>query len=439
MSAKTREQRTLHGRPFHGRFFIMNRKKLMIFVFFVLLLGLCSFVLSLGWGQQQKATKEKVSQDTSAQTQGTNGKKGPTKAAEAPSPSEQTGGKTPGVEIPTEKQQQFGIKTVEVSMKDFQRTIRAVGRIDYDERKLATVNLKTEGWIERLYVDSTWRPVKKDEPLAEVYSPEVVAVQLEYLNLLKWKTEKSHRFQRNLEFTWGDRYGTTGRMLTFDLEALIAVAHQRLNLWDFTEKQIKEIEESGKPRRTYTLRSPISGYVIQKPVVQGTRVEPGGKIYDIADISTLYVIADVFAYELPLIKANQEATLRVSHFPGKELRSKIELVYPSLSAETRTARVRFTIPNPDHQLKPQMFTNVEMKVDLGKRLAIPEDAVIDTGTRQVVYVDKGDGYFEPRAVQIGVKADDRVEVLKGLKAGEKVASSANFLIDSEAKLKGVLQ
>jgi len=172
-------------------------------------------------------------------------------------------------------------------------------------------------------------------------------------------------------------------------------------------------------------------------VIQGMRVMPGEKLFDVADLSTIWIISDIYEYELSLIKVGQTAKISLSYFPGKEFTSRIDYVYPALAGETRTAKVRFTIPNPGGQLKPQMFTNVEVKINLGKKLAIPDDAVIDTGTRQIVYVDKGEGYFEPREVMLGVRAEGLREVLMGLKAGEKVASSATFLIDSEAQLKGV--
>jgi Cu(I)/Ag(I) efflux system membrane fusion protein len=288
-------------------------------------------------------------------------------------------------------------------------------------------------------VDYTGRYVKEGEPLAEIYSPELFATQLEYLNLLKWRTEKAHRFQRNLEFRWGDRYGTTGQMITFDLEAMIQVAQQRMKFWDITEEQIEELEAEGKPKMTFTLRSPVAGFVIQKPAVQGKRFEVGEKLFDLADLSNLWVISDIYVYELPLVKVGQPAKISLSFLPGKEFTSKIDYIYPLLAGETRTAKVRFAIPNPGGQLKPQMFTNVEVKIDLGKRLVIPEDAVIDTGTRKVVYVDRGEGYFEPREVTPGLQGEGVVEITKGLQAGEKVAAAANFLIDSEAKLKGVVQ
>lgn len=341
------------------------------------------------------------------------------------------------VEIPADKQQLIGVKKVEVALKPLLKTIRTVGRIEYDERKLATVNTRVEGWIEKLFVDYTGKPVKKGDPLAEIFSPELLATKLEYLNLLNWKKERAHRFQREVEFSWGDRYGTTGRMLTVDIDQLIQVAQQRMKLWDIPEEQIKEMETRNEARRTFILYSPVDGYVLEKPAVQGKRIEPGEKLFDIADLSEVWVIADIYVSELPLIKAGQSARISLSYFPGREFSSRIDYIYPLLSGETRTAKVRFILPNSGKLLKPQMFTNVEIKVDLGKKLAIPEDAFIDTGTKQVVYVERGEGYFEPREVRLGPGADGMVEVIKGLKAGERVAASANFMIDSEAKLKGI--
>jgi Cu(I)/Ag(I) efflux system membrane fusion protein len=353
--------------------------------------------------------------------------------------SESTEEERPAVEIPPDKQQLIGVKKVETSVRSVEKVIRTIGRIEYDETKLVTVNSKVEGWIEKLYVDYTGRYVKKGEPLAEIYSPELYATQLEYINLLQWRTEKGHRFQRNLEFRWGDRYGTTGQMITFDLDAMIQVAQQRMKFWDITDDQIKELEADGKPKMTFTLRSPTGGFVIQKPAVQGKRFDAGEKLFDLADLTNLWVISDIYVYELPLVKVGQPAKISLSFLPGKEFTSKIDYIYPLLAGETRTAKVRFVIPNPGGQLKPQMFTNVEIKIDLGKKLVIPEDAVIDTGTKKVVYVDRGEGYFEPREVTLGLQGEGVVEVTKGLRAGEKVAAAANFMIDSEAKLKGVMQ
>lgn len=331
----------------------------------------------------------------------------------------------PTVEIPKDKQQLIGLKTASVAVRPLQKTIRTVGRIEYDERKLATINTKYEGWIEKLRVNATGIYVKAGEAVAEIYSPELLATQREFLNALKWKNSTKKDSQ-------------LGALLAKDAETIWEAARQRLRLWDITEEQIKQIEETGQPIKTLTLYSPVSGYVTQKMAVQGMKIMPGEKLFDIVDLSTVWVIADIYEYELPVIKLGAQATINLSYFPGKEFLSKIDYIYPTLSGETRTARIRFTLPNPGGQLKPQMFTNVILKIHLGKRLVIPEEAIIDTGLRQIVYVDKGEGNFEPREITIGLRTDQMVEVIRGLRAGEKVASSANFLIDSEAKLKGIL-
>jgi membrane fusion protein, copper/silver efflux system len=352
------------------------------------------------------------------------------------------------VEIPPEKQQMIGVKKATAALRPLTQTIRAVGRIEYDERKLVTINSKVEGWIEKLYVDYTGKFVRKGDPLAEIYSPELLATQLEYINLLKWiksspgassTSPLARRFQRNLEFRWGDRYNTTGLMSSSYPNDLVEIAQQKMKFWDITEEQIKKIEEGGEALRNFTIYSPGQGYVVQKPAVQGKRFDPGEKLFDIADLSSLWVIAEVYVYELPLVKIGQEARIRFGQFPEKVLSAKVDFIYPQVSGDTRTARVRFVIPNKDGQLKPQMFSRVELRVDLGKKLAIPEDALIDTGIKKIVYVEKKEGFFEPREVIPGVRADGMIEIVEGVKEGEKVAASANFLIDSEARLRGVVK
>ena len=341
------------------------------------------------------------------------------------------------VEVPPEIQQTMGIRTFAAEVRSMKKTLRTVGRVEYDERKLTTVNIKVEGWIEKLYADYTGKYVSKGAPLADIYSPELISTQLEYINLLNWKSSVGLRTQRNIEFNWGDRFGTVGRLTVYDLDPLIDVAKQKFALWEIPEEQMKEIEVSKQPVKTMTIKSPASGYVFQKPVFKGTRVAPGDKIFDIVDLSTVWVLADIYEYEIPFVKIGQNARITLSYYPGKEFSSKVDFIYPSLSGQTRTAKVRFVLPNPNLLFKPQMFANVEMELSLGERLSIPETAILDTGTRQVVYVDLGDGNFSPRQIKAGDRANGMVEILSGLKAGEKVASSAVFLIDSEAKLKGV--
>jgi len=332
----------------------------------------------------------------------------------------------PTVEIPMDKQQMLGVRTVAVSFRQIGKVIRTVGRVEYDERKLATVNMKYEGGIEKLHADYTGMQVKKGQPLAEVYSPELLATQQEFLNTLRWAKSSDEA-----------KEGAVAGMLNKDAGAIIDAARQRLRLWDITDEQIKSIEETGKTVRTVTLVSPADGTVVQKNAVQGMRVMPGEKLFDIADLSSVWIISDIYENELPLINPGETARITLSSLPRREFSAKIEFVYPTLTDQARTVKVRLTVANPGGRLKPQMFTNVEIKTGMGRRLAVPDDAVLDTGTRSIVYVDKGEGYFEPREVKLGLRADGYREVLSGLKSGEKVATSATFLIDSEAQLKGV--
>ena len=406
----------------------MRRNHLLIIFALIILAGLIAYAAKSGFGQRKVETssaavseKGRVPQEHKEHSQSGEEIKPQQEVKE-----ELPQAEVPTVEIPIEKQQLIGVKTVAVAVKPLEKIIRTVGRIEYDEKRLATVNTKFEGWIEKLYVDYTGRYVKKGEPLAEIYSPELVATQKEFLNVLRWSKQGSDVKSESIS-----------KLLTRDAESLVEAAKQRLRLWDISEEQIQKIEDSGQPVRTLTLYSPVNGYVVQKMALQGMRVMPGEKLFDIADLSTVWIISDIYEYELSMIKVGEMAKISLSYFPGKEFSSRIDYVYPTLSGETRTAKVRFSIPNPNGQLKPQMFVNVEVKIGLGKKLAIPDDAIIDTGTRQVVYVDKGEGVFEPREVMLGIKAEGFREVLMGLKAGEKVASSATFLIDSEAQLKGV--
>jgi Cu(I)/Ag(I) efflux system membrane fusion protein len=351
-------------------------------------------------------------------------------AAETQSGGTQTSGtpaaEVPTVEIPTDKQPLIGMKSVAVAVRPLRRIIRTVGRVEYDERRFRTVNTKIEGWIERLYVDYTGRPVKQGEPLADLYSPELLATQREFLQLLKWSREPKP-----------DSPGVTDRMVLRDASALAAAARERLKLWDISEEQIRRIEETGEPVRTLTIFSPVDGHIVQKMAVQGMRVMPGEKLFDVADLASLWVVADIYELDLPLIHPGQEALITLSAHPGQAFRARVDFVYPSLAGETRTAKARFTIPNPGEKLKPQMFTEVEIQIDLGRRLSVPDEAVIDTGIRQIVYVDRGEGNFEPREVTLGARTEGYREVLRGLKSGEKVAASAAFLVDSEAQLRGV--
>ncbi|OGR18178.1 MAG: hypothetical protein A2X81_09800 [Desulfobacterales bacterium GWB2_56_26] len=343
---------------------------------------------------------------------------------------------TKTIEVPTDRQQLIGVKTATAEIRPLQRQIRTIGRIEYDERKLTTVNTKIEGWIEKLYINATGDLVKRGEPVAEIYSPELYATQQEFLNVLKWTRKTDDAAGRRPNY-YG---GSTGisEMLARDAETMLEATRQRLRLWDISEAQIDRIAKTGKPIRTLTIVSPASGYVLNKAALQGMRVMAGEKLLDVIDLSTVWVVADIYEYDLPFVKIGQEAKISLSYFAGQEFESTIEYLYPTLAGETRTAKARFTIPNPGGLLKPQMYSDVEIFIDLGEKLAIPEAAVINTGEKRLVYVDQ-EGSFEPREVTTGLRAGGFIEVTEGLAAGDKVASEANFLLDSEARLKGVVQ
>lgn len=418
----------------------MNKKNLIITAI-ILLSAVAVFYLSKNGLLSSVSAKEKKTpaEQSSAGHQGHAGQQvndntAAEKQAQPADKKEEAAAEPPTVEIAVDKQQMIGVKTTEVSVRPLQKIIRTVGRVEYDERRLATINTKIEGWIEKLHVDYTGRYIKKGEPLAEIYSPELIATQQEYLNTMKWFSKSE---DQNLPAGRQGPKSRIGDMLSADSEKILTAARQRLKLWDITDSQIKKIEESGSPLRTFTVFSPVSGYVVQKMALQGMKVMPGEKLFDVADLSSVWIVSDIYEYELPMIREGQSASISLSYFPGKDFHAKIDYIYPALSGDTRTAKVRFTIPNQGGRLKPQMFTNVEIKLNLGRKLSIPDDAVLDTGARQIVYVDKGEGYFEPREIMLGISAEGYREVIRGLKAGEKVASSATFLIDSEAQLKNV--
>jgi Cu(I)/Ag(I) efflux system membrane fusion protein len=329
----------------------------------------------------------------------------------------------PAVEITEDQQRLIGVKTVPAGMTAMKKTIRATGRIEYDEQQLFTMNAKVEGWIERLHADYTGRSVRKGEPLLEIYSPELLAAQQELISLSAWKGT-------------GSASGVDA-MLDADAARLREAARQRLRLWDISEAQIDRILKTGRPERTLTIASPVTGYVVKRYATKGMRIMAGEPLLDMAGLSRVWVVSEVSEADAGLIRRGMPARISVDSLPGRTFAAEVGFIYPALDEQTRTLRLRCTLDNPGLELKPQMFAAVELQADLGTRLSVPEDAVMDTGERQIVYVDKGDGMFEPRQVTAGIRTGGRREIISGLKAGEKVAASALFLIDSEAQLKGV--
>ncbi len=324
------------------------------------------------------------------------------------------------VQISPERQQLIGVKFGTVEVRPLEKVIRTLGKVDYDEKRIVTISTKIGGWIEDLYVDFTGRFVSKGEPLLTIYSPELVSTQEEYLIALRAKKDLAKS-----SFPEVAGSGTS----------LAESAKRRLKLWDISDDQIKALEESGQVKKTLTLHSPFSGFVLEKAAYKGMNVMPGIALYKLADLSVVWLIADIYEYEIPFIRSGQQGTIQFSYLPGETFMGKAIYISPLLDPNTRTAKVRFEFPNPHGKLKPEMFANVEMKIQLGQKLAVPEGAVIDTGLRQMAIVDKGSGYFEPREIKVGAKVENYYEVIKGLKAGERVVTSANFLIDSESKFK----
>jgi Cu(I)/Ag(I) efflux system membrane fusion protein len=278
------------------------------------------------------------------------------------------------------------------------------------------VTLKFEGWIEKLIVNSTGRLVRRGEPLLEIYSPDLVAAQQEYLLALK---------AQNIP-------GNAGL-------SVLNSAREKLRLWDISDQQVENLEQTGQVNKTFAIFAPISGYVIEKGVLSGQKIMPGENLFKIADLSTVWVFGDIYDYELPYVKLGQEAMISLSYFPGESFAGKITYIYPYLNPETRTNRVRIEVANRGFKLKPEMYASLEIHADYGAKLAIPADAVLDAGARNFAFVDKGDGYFEPREVKLGVKGEGIYEVLGGVAEGERVVTSANFLVDSESSLKSALQ
>jgi Cu(I)/Ag(I) efflux system membrane fusion protein len=324
------------------------------------------------------------------------------------------------VRIAPGRLQTLGVRTEEVAMRPaLSRTVRATGTLQFDERHLATVTTKAGGWIEHLAVAATGDPVRRGQVLAEIYAPDLVVAEEEYLVAA--------------------RMG--GGMTHGDPGTLVAASLQRLRALDVPEDEIVRLRKSGKAQRLIAVRAPADGVVIEKPVQEGMRIEPGQPLYKTADLAEMWLIAEVQERDLGLIQPGQSATAEFVAFPGRSFEGTVEFVYPALAAETRTARVRIVIPNPDQALRAAMYASVSIAAPAasGPVLAIPSSAVIDSGTRQVVLVDRGEGRFEPRPVRLGAHGNDWVEVTEGLKAGDKVVTSANFLIDAESNLRTALQ
>lgn len=309
------------------------------------------------------------------------------------------------------RRQLIGVKTAKAQMVNMTKTIRAVGQVTYDETRLADVTLRFDAWIGKLYVGYVGAQVRRGQPLFTVYSPKLLAAQQEYLEL-KRRAARSD-----------------------SASALLAAARKRLLLWDMTPDEIEALEQSGVPYDYVPIHAPISGMVVKKNIVEGSAQKAGVALMRIADLSQVWVEAQVYEAELPLVRAGLSAEVHLPYLPGEHFTGTVEYVYPYLEKASRTGRIRLALANPEGKLKPDMYAEVKLKADLGQRLTVPEEAVIIAGSTRVVFEDLGGGRLAPRLVETGQRGDGRIEILSGLHPGAEVVTSGNFLIASESRLK----
>jgi RND family efflux transporter MFP subunit len=327
------------------------------------------------------------------------------------------------VALSPERRQLLGVRSEAVTRRHLDRTIRTVGRVAMDERRLHHVHTKYEAYVERLDVNFIGQMVRKGDHLAALYSPELVATQQEYL--------LAYRAQQRLSQSGIASVAKGGTDL---LEA----ARQRLLFWDVSPEDIEELERSGKVQRTVDLHAELPGYVLQKSAVHGMRVTPADILFDIADLSAVWILADVYESDLATVELGMAAEVTLPYRPGRTWRGTVAFVNPIVEPGTRTVKVRIEVANGDSALKPDMFADVVLRRELGDALFVPESAVLKPGERQLVFLDRGDGRLEPREIETGARVEGGYAVLSGIAEGDKVVTSANFLIDSESSLKAVL-
>lgn len=335
------------------------------------------------------------------------------------------GGAEGGVYISPARQQLIGVRTAEATHRALDTTIRTVGSLAYDETRVAQIHTKIAGWVDRLFVDYVGKRVRRGEPLFTVYSPELVSTQNEYLLAL----EAQQRLGQS-QFV-ETRAGA---------ESLLAATRERLKLWDITDGQIAELERTRQPRRTLALYSPFDGIVLERNAYPGQYITPETMTFKIADLSTIWVLGYVFEYELPMVKLGQEVEAQFPYGQAtRTLKGKITYIYPDIDPMTRRAKIRAEFRNPGFEFKPESYVTLAIRTSGGHALAVPKEAVIDTGVKRYVILARPDGYFEPREIQVGEPVDDYYPVRAGLQPGDRVVTSAQFLIDSETNLQAAMQ
>jgi RND family efflux transporter MFP subunit len=326
------------------------------------------------------------------------------------------------IKITQERLQMMGVTTEKARVMSFDQSIRTVGMITADETRISQIHTKFEGYIEQIFVNYVGQQVSKGQPIFSIYAPELVATQKEYILALQARDQ------------W-EKSGTSVRLPGIDL---VESARQRLALWDISPDQIARIEKTREPVRALMVYSPVNGIVSAKTAVQGNRVMPSDTLYDITDLSSVWVLADLYEINVPFVKIGDPATISLSYDPGRIFKGRVSFINPSLDEKSRTVKVRIELKNSSGSLKPDMYADVVFGGQLGHGVAVPDSAVMGTGEREMVFIAKGDGLFEPREVKTGVKVRGFYEIKKGVKAGEDVVTGANFLLDSESKLKAAI-
>lgn len=324
------------------------------------------------------------------------------------------------VKIDPQRIQLFGVHTEKVILRELSRSIRAVGIVNADERRIANIQTKFSGWIVDLYVNFTNQTVQQGEPLFSVYSPALLATQEEYIIAKKGMTNR-------LKGTFAEEYSRTN-------QKLVESARQRLELWDIPQEEIERLDQQAIPMKTLTIRSPVNGIVLQKNAFVGMNVEPGMNIFTVADLSHAWVVADIFEQDITSIRMGQQATLTMNAFPGRTFGGQVDFINYVLDQTTRTTKVRLDFNNTEMLLKPGMYGVVEFMIPMGHVLALPEAAVIDTGTKKIVFIEKAPGLYRPIEVELGSKGGGYYQVLKGLKEDDVVVTSSQFLMDSESRI-----
>jgi Cu(I)/Ag(I) efflux system membrane fusion protein len=323
------------------------------------------------------------------------------------------------IKITQERLQMMGVTTEKARVMSLDQSIRAVGMITADETRISHIHTKFEGYIEQIFVNYVGQQVIKGQPIFSVYAPELVATQKEYILALQAR----------------DQWKKSGTSVSLPGIDLVEAARQRLALWDISPDQIARIEKDREPVRALMVYSPVNGIVSAKTAVQGNRVMPSDTLYDITDLSSIWVLADLYEINVPFVKIGDPATISLSYDPGRIFKGHVSFINPNVDEKSRTVKVRIELGNPSGLLKPDMYAEVVLGGRLGQGVAVPDSAVMGTGEREMVFIAKGDGLFEPREVKTGVKVRGFYEIQKGVKAGEDVVTGANFLLDSESKLK----